>query len=203
MQRHETYRGDPRSVGNLGASKEDNARGEAELLKTVRQAAALLAGRTVLDLGCGYRRFAGEFLASGYEYHGLDVSPDAIAAAQIRHPGADFSVQDLNAWEPKGVYDIVCALYLLVHFVKDADWARLLRMSSRALGENGVLVIADVFPAERSQPVQHVVSRTIAEYSELTASFGLVWDEDLGARFSEACGPRDPYARHFRFLRKG
>lgn len=60
-----------------------------------------LAGRTVLDIGCGfgdYRDFLVRSLPKAAPYQGWDVNPDLIAEAAHRHaddPGARFSIHDL------------------------------------------------------------------------------------------------------------
>lgn len=60
----------------------------------------LRPAKTVADLGCGYGRIAGQFIELGYDYTGVDISPDAIEAAKKRHPTANFVCSTLNAWDP-------------------------------------------------------------------------------------------------------
>jgi SAM-dependent methyltransferase len=56
----------------------------------------LAAGETILDLACGDGGFA-HYLPN-LEYHGVDASPDMVAAAQRR--GRDVVLGDLNDYEP-------------------------------------------------------------------------------------------------------
>ncbi len=92
IERHESYHGDPRSVGNLGRSVEENLKGESRFNSAVTCAAAdLKPYRTVLDIGCGYGRVASCFCDAGYDYTGVDVAPVAIEAAQTRTKGSFYS----------------------------------------------------------------------------------------------------------------
>jgi len=55
------------------------------------------AGDTVLDVGCGFGDFKAwcESKACPVNYTGIDVSPDLLLQAQMRHPDAHFVVGDL------------------------------------------------------------------------------------------------------------
>src|SRR5260221_135971 len=56
-----------------------------------------LAGRTVLDLGCGLGHFYAP-LQERYptiQYTGLDILPEMIAGARARHPNVDFICRDI------------------------------------------------------------------------------------------------------------
>jgi SAM-dependent methyltransferase len=57
-----------------------------------------LHGTSILDLGCGLGDFLG-FLTNrriAVNYTGYDVSPDLVAHARIRYPGARFEVRDIQ-----------------------------------------------------------------------------------------------------------
>lgn len=200
--RHKEYRGDPRSVGNLAADRGENEKGELDLKNTVISMAKLCDRKTVLDLGCGYGRIAESFTSEGYDYTGLDVSKEAISDAKKKNTSGTFQVADLNKWEPDHQYEMICMLYILVHFVDDNNWKRIFRMAGKALTDNGVMVIADIFPEERVVSGQHVVSRSIGEYDELVQSEGFTWDHELRrALLEQYAGVRGP-APHFRFIKR-
>lgn len=60
----------------------------------------------VLDLGCGNGRTTIPLASLGYNVVGVDLSPDAIAAARRRGPNLDFRVGDAAALEfPDGEFD--------------------------------------------------------------------------------------------------
>lgn len=200
IERHRNYTDDPRSVGNLAADLESNRSGEAELQTLITHCAAFLGKAAVLDLGCGYGRVANAFLSNGYAYTGYDVSPEAVEAARRNNPGATFEVVDLNSWTAAGTFEVVCALYVFVHFVDDGDWRKIVTNSVKSVGENGRLLIADHFPAEREAQVAHVTARPLDAYNELFETLGMVWDrsleEDLKQTFSS-----NPHAKQVRCLR--
>lgn len=52
-----------------------------------------LSGERVLDVGCGWGYYVYEFLDQELDYHGIDLSPEMIAAARERNPDASFAVQ--------------------------------------------------------------------------------------------------------------
>lgn len=200
-KRHRKLKGDPRSVGNLGADLEANQRMEVNLAASAGRIAGALAQEgksSVLDIGCGYGRATSAFLEHGFDYTGLDVSDDAVAQARERHPGARFEQQDLLRWKPGKRYDAVLCLYVLVHFVDDADWERLLANLAGSLAPGGVLAIADVFPEERVKGGDHVVTRPFADYEARFDRLGLTLDDALHAKaFSEDAPAGEP----FRLLR--
>ncbi|MDA0172439.1 class I SAM-dependent methyltransferase [Solirubrobacter taibaiensis] len=70
-----------------------------------------VAGRRVLDAGCGAGRHSAWLAEQGAEVVGLDASPEMLARARARVPGGTFAVADLG--EPlaleDGAFDIVVA----------------------------------------------------------------------------------------------
>jgi ubiquinone/menaquinone biosynthesis C-methylase UbiE len=107
--------------------------------------AEYLAGRppgVALDAACGTGRFA-EYLATcGHQVIGVDSSPDMLARARRRVPGAEFRVGELDALPlPDDCVDvIVCALAL--EHVPRLD--PVLAEFTRVLRPGGYLVISDV-----------------------------------------------------------
>jgi SAM-dependent methyltransferase len=203
IERHKRLQGDPRSVGNVGKSVEENLKGEELIKRNVSAVARLLkpSRRSVLDLGCGYGRVANEFLQQGFEYIGIDVSPDAIKQAQLDNPEGKFQVMDLNEWEPAAGYDVVCALYILVHFVDDDKWSAFLDGALRSVDDDGYFVFADEFPDERKTAGSHVVIRPLSEYTAHLSRHGFQLDTDLKAKFVSECQSRA--SEQFHFARRG
>lgn len=71
-----------------------------------------LHGATVLEVGCGFGDFLGYLDERGLRparYLGLDLSPRIVAAAQERHPQAEFAVLDVLLSEPPLQPDYVVA----------------------------------------------------------------------------------------------
>jgi ubiquinone/menaquinone biosynthesis C-methylase UbiE len=95
-----------------------------------------------LDAACGTGRFAGFLARRGHRVIGVDSSPDMLAHARQRVPGAEFHVAELDRLPlPDDSVDvIICALALDHVACLDpvlAEFARLLR-------PGGDLVISDV-----------------------------------------------------------
>lgn len=200
IDRHKRLRDDPRSVGNLAATREQNEAGEIDFREAVSAAARLLAPgrRTILDLGCGYGRAAAGFIDAGFDYTGIDVSEDAIQQAVGREPRGTFLRADLLQWVPDRTYDVVSVFYVLVHFVRDEDWGRFLDACCRAVAPGGRLLLADHFPTLRSGAA-HFVSRPFDEYLPALERHGLTIDQDMAAGLVERL-PASPHVRQFRFI---
>ena len=202
IQRHKSYKGDPRSVGTFALGIKENEAGEAQLLHTVSVTAQLLkkSYSLVLDLGCGYGRVASAFLDAGFEYTGLDISPDAIEQAKTRAPAATFIVQDLATWVPSKMYDVVCVLYVFVHFVDDERWSAFLHNVLASVRPGGMVFFADEFSGERVQKVAHAVVRPFAEYKAILNANRFEFDSGLRSEVIRAAGT--PLASHFYFARR-
>ncbi len=203
IDRHKRLVGDPRSVGHLGASIEQNHAGEAALMRTVAEAAVLLQpARTVLDVGCGYGRVAKCFTDNGYDYLGVDISPEAVRQARERNDAAArFVVGNLATWDTHDRFDLVTIFYVLVHFVDENSWRSLLERALSWVAPGGALLLADHFPSERQAPVVHVVSRPFATYEAVFATQGFVVDDDFAGRLIGMSAPTSP-AKHFRLARR-
>jgi SAM-dependent methyltransferase len=70
-----------------------------------------LAGRTLLDFGCGKGDFLGFLQERGATcaYTGVDIHPDLVALARGKHPEAEFLARDIEE-EPLGrTFDVVIA----------------------------------------------------------------------------------------------
>lgn len=174
IERHRTYRGDPRSVGNMGASLDDNLRGESRLVAAVEWAATdLKPSKSVLDVGCGYGRVASCFCDAEYDYTGIDVAPAAIDVARAREPRGRFVLGSALNTTLRKKFDLVCALYVCVHFVDEADWVALLLRLSGLLADNGSLLLAEQFPDSEKRPNKHVFDRPLPQYEAVLRTAGL------------------------------
>ena len=184
IQRHQKYEGDPRSVGNLGKTIEDNLEGERnirELVRTILEKLDVPAGSEVLDLGCGYGRVTQCALDLDLKYTGYDVSQVAVDTASAQYPTARFMQQDLLSWQPETEFDIVSLLYVLVHFVRDEEWLDLLRASAASVKPGGFIVVADQFGARRENPAAHFVCRSKIEHAEELLASGFSMRPELEA----------------------
>lgn len=55
-----------------------------------------MQGQKILDVGCGWGRYANRFLQANLEYTGVDYSPQFIELARAAHPGLDFQEMDFQ-----------------------------------------------------------------------------------------------------------
>ena len=188
IDRHQKFRGDPRSVGNLGRSKEENLLGDRRLINGISWVVQehVKVGR-VLDIGCGYGRVASAFIDGGLEYTGIDVAPAAIDLARVREPRGNFligsalEILPTLAEQPAG-FDLICGLYVLVHFVEDEDWLNLQKLLVGCLADDGALLIADEFTEHSDRPIAHVHKRPLRAYVESLENLHLNRDTNFKTR---------------------
>lgn len=105
-----------------------------------------LAGRRVLDAGCGTGRTSARLAAGGAEVVGFDVSPEMLRRARERVPGASFLAADLAEPLPfdDDAFDLVVAS-LVIHYLQ--DWVPPLRELRRVLRPGGAFVLSTHHPA--------------------------------------------------------
>ena len=106
-----------------------------------------VAGREVLDAGCGPGLYAEELVRRGAKVTGIDGSPTMIELAHARlGERARFRVHDLAeplAWAADGSFDLA-VMALVIHHVDDR--VALLREVHRVLRPGGHLVLSTHHP---------------------------------------------------------
>lgn len=107
-----------------------------------------VAGRRVLDVGCGAGPLTAWMADHGAEVTGMDVSPAMLQLAKDRIADrATFVVADLSEPLPfagDATFDLVVAS-LVLHYV--ADWEAPLREFHRVLRRDGAVVLSTHHPA--------------------------------------------------------
>lgn len=203
QQRHAELVDDPRSVGNASRSVEENLAGEEQMRLVVRRAAQLLKPlATALDIGCGYGRVSDCFTEEGYEYLGVDVSADATRQAERRNPQASFLTADLATWTSERQWDVVCGLYVFVHFVDDSAWESIVRRAMEWVRPGGALLMADHFPAQLERPSPHVAWRPLSTYEDLGQEHTISLDGEFDALLAGRGSDRLVGAHPFKLFRK-
>jgi SAM-dependent methyltransferase len=202
IQRHIEFKDDPRSVGNLASTLQENFNGEKALQDYIGVAARLLKKKcsSVLDLGCGYGRVSRCFTGQGFAYTGYDVSNTAIEEARARNDQATFQLVDLLHWHPSEKFDLVCLLYVLVHFVRDEDWSKFLNAALSSVKGGGYLMLADDFPTAERRSARHYVARPFDEYIPLLEASGFVIDEAVSREVAQLV-PGNSNIRYMRFAK--
>ena len=108
----------------------------------VLDAADVVAGTTLLDLGCGTGEFARAAADRGARVTGRDVDPAAVALAAAAVPEGRFATGDAQDLGPVdalgGPFAVVTAVQLLTHV---ANPLKLLREASRVAVSGGTLVL--------------------------------------------------------------
>jgi SAM-dependent methyltransferase len=105
-----------------------------------------VAGRRVLDAGCGTGRTSAWLVGQGAELVGVDASPEMVSRARERLPSATFAIADLADPLPfeDGVFDLAVAS-LVMHYLR--DWVAPLSELRRVLRPGGAFVLSTHHPA--------------------------------------------------------
>ncbi len=109
------------------------------VFRRVRKLRTSERGETVLDIGCGTGVTTAAAADLGFESVGLDVVPEFVEVARVRHPGASFSVGPSEKLPfADESFDYVLLLSLLEHV---QDWERTLAEAVRVLAPGGVMYL--------------------------------------------------------------
>ncbi len=171
IARHEDYRHKLAAVGDISSSEGRNLelyaqkkRRVADLLKTM--SSLDLAGKTVLDAGCGVGMISELFYILGARVSGVDASPVAAEEAELRCPGGDFQAGSLLDFSFSQSFDMVFCLDVLYHVIDDQNWKQVLSQLTGHARPGGRIVIIDQHKAEPFSPADHVRFRTQGMYDE-------------------------------------
>lgn len=153
-----------------------------------------IAGRTLVDLGCGMGTFTIEAALRGARAIGVDPAPAAVQAARIvadaeRAAGAHFIRADaVQLPLPSGAADVVLAADLTEH-LDDVTLARILHEAGRVLAPGGRLVLytpdrQHFFERLRDRGIMkqdpsHIAVRTAAELRAAVESAGFVIERTI------------------------
>jgi len=108
-----------------------------------------VAGKSILDLGCGDARFGVELLRSGQEgttYTGVEGSLNMVRAANESVKGTNAQIEQafMEDWTyPAGTYDLVISR-LAVHYIEDVE--SLFHKIYNTLNENGTFIFSVEHP---------------------------------------------------------
>jgi len=118
----------------------DHAAWAAQLEALAKRAG--LAGRRLLDVGCGTGASAAPMLARGYEVAGVDISPGMLAAARERlGPDVRLECADMRALPLLGTFDLVWSVSDgLNYLLGETEPADALAGFARNLAPGGVVV---------------------------------------------------------------
>jgi SAM-dependent methyltransferase len=134
-----------------------------------------LAGKEVLDVGCGTGFFVGWYLGRGAKVFGLDITEVSIANLGVTYPGARFATQDISApgYIAPRPFDIVNMWDVMYHIVDPAAYARTLDNVRASLKSGGWFLFTDWFGAPADARVaDHVTARCLATHRRELARRG-------------------------------
>ena len=144
------------------------------LERALRDAAFDLAGKHVLDVGCGTGFFTAFYLDHGAKVTGVDIASTSVETLRARHPEARFILADISDTPLEERYDLVNAFDVLYHITDEARWERAVRHLSAAVESGGLLLLTDTFPDVQAaaQLAEHNRMRPLARYAALLGPAG-------------------------------
>lgn len=112
----------------------------------------VLAGRDLLDVGCGFADFLGYLQRKGTavrSYTGVDIAPSVLAVARQRYPSASFIEGDFQSQAPSTGFDFVVASG--VFFLPNPRWEEYMLEGVRRMYESARIGVAVNFLSDRSR----------------------------------------------------
>jgi ubiquinone/menaquinone biosynthesis C-methylase UbiE len=135
------------SMSFSGMSHDYVTRVKADLIVAVaEQRFGGLAGRRVLDVGCGVGLSDTFLVDRPWQVAGTDVSPKSIEQAKRRNPTVDYVVGDGGRLPfDDGSFD-VCFTICVMHHVPPQHWTDFLREMRRVLKPDGIAMVLEHNP---------------------------------------------------------
>lgn len=121
----------------------------AGLLRHLRPSA-----RRLLDVACGTGEHAHRLASQhGFEVDGLDLDPNLLRIARLKHPSGHFFEADMSAFELHSRYDAVLCLFSSIGYLVTLERVvSALVCFRRHLAPDGVVVVEPWFPPGRLDP---------------------------------------------------
>jgi SAM-dependent methyltransferase len=175
-----------RSGGDRGLTVEENYQFYAirfgRLLELVRRHAGGEGRLRILDAGCGRGHLTDGLRRSGHRVRGIDTSATAIAHAREQY-GDLFEECALERHRPGAPYDVILCIDVLFHVLDDAAWAAALAAFGRYAAAEAIVILTDVFAADRTTVQDYIVHRPAADYDRALAGSGFTRVELSPYRF--------------------
>ena len=111
--------------------------------------ASRLAGKKVLDIGCGYGALVSYLAAQGFDAQGVDFDREAVTVANRIFPKAKVSLANAESLDqyPAHSFDSIILKDALHHLVCEGDFVAAAATFRRLLVPGGRLVILDPNPS--------------------------------------------------------
>jgi len=128
--------------------------------------------RTVLDLGCGTGRHAGELVKLGYQVHGVDFSKEMLEKAKLIDGGGNlrFSQGDIRKIRLNKKFDVVTALFHVISYqTANQDILSTFTTAYEHLNDGGIFLFDCWYgPAVLTERPEVRVKRLKNEHTEIT-----------------------------------
>jgi len=171
-QRHQIL-GAWRAGGDRGLPDEENFEFYTvrlgKLIELIRRHTRRERPLQVLDAGCGSGHFTDGLRRCGHRVVGIDASATAIERARSAY-GDLFEVARLDGYAPRRLADVIVCIDVLFHVLDDATWRAAIGAFARYASAQALVIVTDVFPAERYAPRDYIVHRTRSEYEDAFAA---------------------------------
>ena len=170
--RHNKYKGNLLSVGNLANIKKKNCDEIEEKAKETIQnkifnllkSENYKKNNKIFDYGCGIGRIYSKILDINCEYYGYDFSKTAIIEAKKIYPKGNFFDNLNKICDMKIKFDFILCNYVFVHIVDDNELIEQLSILKSLLKNNGKIIILDQFKTNDSiKNLKHIKKRDINE----------------------------------------
>jgi predicted TPR repeat methyltransferase len=167
-----------RGVGHMSFSVTYNEwlyRRKREILESALRGHDL-AGRHVLDVGCGTGFFVDAYTEHGAHVHGMDITDVSVARLQAAFPQHVFVTQDIGSsdYQTPRQFDVVNIWDVLYHIVDEARFRVALRNLSSSVERGGLLLLSDQLAGAADVAVaEHVRFRCLATYQALLPDMGM------------------------------
>lgn len=111
-----------------------------EEFKLYQQGIAPSNATSVLEIGCGSGHLAQRFVAAGYDYTGVDISPQMLELARKRCADARFEQADMRALQLNRTFDaVLITARSLSYILTNADVLSTFRHLANHLSPTGTL----------------------------------------------------------------
>jgi ubiquinone/menaquinone biosynthesis C-methylase UbiE len=137
-----------------------------------------LAGKKILDYGCGTGRWVEFFRSYGMEYTGVDLSTEMVRIAAERFSDANFAALSADGIQyPSRTFDVVCSI-AVIHHNPYKEQSSILQELSRIIKFKGFLVIFESISSPDSENILEF-PRSVADWNTSLNDLGLkqLWIE--------------------------
>jgi SAM-dependent methyltransferase len=168
-----------RGVGHIGFSESYNKwlyRRKEAVIKALF-CGVNLAGKHVLDIGCGTGFFVAWYLRRGAQVSGIDITDVSVREMSKQFEG-HFRTQDIadRNYEPSAVFDVVNMWDVIYHIVDDRALDHALNNIARSLKHHGLLLFTDRLGAQCDARIApHVRYRALSTHKKLLGQRGFAF----------------------------